>query len=107
MPGDRLVKLDIKDFYVKGEHVDLSRCCNTNERGLDKEGDDLLLHVLHYQFVEVPELNCLYRVKTRTGIGQTAYGEIADWNFFTVFEDAFILQPAKMIIGCGYKDWQQ
>ena len=54
---------------------------------IDHDGWTLLSHVLYYQFISVPEIDAIFKVKNGTGMGQHVSGEIADWYFYKYFEE--------------------
>jgi len=67
-----LTKIDIKDFYLQGDHVNISDSAFDNFERSDKRLlSDVLLHVLANQYAFSDLLSGrVFRVKTGSGIGQ-------------------------------------
>jgi hypothetical protein len=83
-----LAKIDIKDFYLQGDHVQISDTAfNDNPPGDQRVLANVLLHILSHQYAYVNVLpGRLFRVRTGTGIGQRASGELADAFYYEMVE---------------------
>ena len=90
--SSRLLKIDIKDFFMSGTHRHLlrrvSRCAPS---GAQQSFDDLVWCILHNQFVRVPGVRECFRVARGSGMGLICSGEISDWTFFADAEENFVL----------------
>ena len=78
------------DFYLKGTADDLSKLCFP----MCKASRDLLFFLLSHQFVVSDALpDRIWEVKTGSGIGHRASGEIADFFFYHFLEKKTALDP--------------
>ena len=90
--SSRLLKIDIKDFFMSGSHRHLlrrvSRCAPA---GAQQSFEDLVWCILHNQFVRVPGVRECFRVARGSGMGLICSGDISDWTFFVDAEENFVL----------------
>jgi len=91
----RLVKFDIKDFFMSGEHDELlDTCCN--EVSQDEEDDfrSVLKSILGSQYVSVRGCNdTVWKVVRGSGMGVVCSGEVSDVCFYALAEKHFCLDP--------------
>ena len=80
-PGDRLVSIDIEDFYLNGTHEELAKAAFEDDPG-GNVGAEVLEWVLQQQLVSSDLLDDPYMVCTGSGIGQRMSGELSDWFFW-------------------------
>jgi len=80
----RMAKVDIKDFYQQGDQSEIAKKAFSDHNRKDAEAMiNLQTHALFHQYVYsdlVP--GRLFRVKTGSGMGQCASGELSDWYFY-------------------------
>jgi hypothetical protein len=97
-PTDRIIKLDIKDFFMSGEINPLvlhsmSLISDPGERSVLAE---LLRIVLTTQLICIPgdPTRSRWRVKIGSGMGLIVSGEVSDSAFLQMAEVTTILQPS-------------
>ena len=81
----KLAKVDIKDFYQQGDQCEIAKEAFSDHSRKDAEAMiNIQTHALFHQYVYsdmVP--GRLFRVKTGSGMGQCASGELSDWYFYS------------------------
>ena len=105
-----MAKVDIKAFYQQGDQSEIARKAFSDHNKKDAEAMiNLQTHALFHQYVYsdlVP--GRLFRVKTGSGMGQCASGELSDWYFYSIIEkcstDQDIMQKYRVMIYCRYRD---
>jgi hypothetical protein len=84
-----MAKVDIKDFYQQGDQSEIAKKGFSDHNKKDAEAMiNLQTHALYHQYVYsdlVP--GRLFRVKTGSGMGQCASGELSDWYFYSIMEN--------------------
>ena len=92
-PNDcQFAKLDIKDFYLMGDHRSIvSTVKPLFNQAYREELGDLLECILFHQYVGSAHLedNEVWQVKTGSGIGQSHSGELSDVYFYELVERHF------------------
>jgi hypothetical protein len=83
-----MCKVDIKDFYLQGDHTAISRDA-AKLFGNSQKIDDLILNMLYNQYVRTDDTS-IYRVACGSGMGQCCSGELADWHFIMRIEDELL-----------------
>ena len=94
-----IVKLDIKDFFLSGNHQDLDRDTKCIFRGTERYVfSKVVSFLLSSQAVQHPYSGDCYAIVTGTGMGLTHSGELADLALHSKVERHFVLDP-----GCREK----
>lgn len=98
--GVRLIKLDVKDYFMSGRHDALIEeapliIADPSERQLIK---DCLSFTLFSQYVRVPDHNVdnVWQVMIGSGMGLRGSGEISDSCLYSLSERGFALDPDVM-----------
>ena len=91
----RIIKIDIKDYFMSGEHDNLisnsSELIDPERRSCFK---DLLRPILAHQYVRLDgDTDCAYRVVTGSGMGMLCSGEVSDAAFYSMAERRTVLLP--------------
>jgi len=93
LPQDRLIKIDVSDFYMTGEHYDLSRWATAHiDETLKDPLNKLIFFVLGHQFVVLDKH--IYRVKRGSGMGLSLSGEVSDCSLLHLLEVGFMLDDS-------------
>ena len=106
----RLVKFDIKDFFMSGHHDDISLLTSKCFPPAVQTGArDLIDSVIRNQVVTVPGVNKYWRVQVGTGMGLRCSGELSDCTFYKLAEEKFatcseVQRAFGIIFYCRFKD---
>ena len=89
-PGDKLVRLDVDDFYMQGKHdllVQKSFCTQNGpaRRWLEEALDFLLSN----QYVRSNDLGATFRVNCGSGMESQASGQVSDVVFYELCEKSW------------------
>ena len=106
----KLVKFDIKDFFMSGKHqqlADLASSCFPPD--VQFEARCLIDCILGNQIVHVPGDERYWAVKVGTGMGLRCSGELSDTCFFKLCEEKFaadkaVQQQYGVLFYCRFKD---
>jgi hypothetical protein len=92
-----MAKLDIKDFYLQGDHEVISSMAFKDEYRKAKSDLSLILHhALSNPYVFHDLLpQRLFRVRQGSGMGQRASGELADNMFHCLVEEWAVNDDTK------------
>ena len=94
-PSAMMVKFDIKDFYMSGEHSTiLSSVAKFFPEGMRTCLEELTALILHNQYVATAGDKTFYRVCTGAGMGLTFAGDLADTTFLDLVEQSWLLTDA-------------
>ena len=104
LPSDAcLCKVDVKDFFMDGEHLTLARLCSDFfAEPLKSFVYDVLLHLLHYQFVEFEDR--LLRVERGTGMGLIHSSSVADLCFYALAEKNLRFSDKGCLLYLRFRD---
>jgi len=105
-PNDRLVKIDVKDFFMSGRHSALARDCMELVRD-SKVASELEAPCTNEQFAHsirslidvvlsnqvVLQDNKPYAVCIGSGMGMVSSGDVSDASLYNKLEKPFMLQP--------------
>jgi len=98
--GCMFLKLDVKDFYMSGNHSTIIDICAQGYKGADKEFViQVLSFILHYQFVHDTDADKYYQVLEGTGMGARHSGALADYVFYRLVERDFVGTDAANNMG--------
>ena len=121
---DRFVRMDIKDFYMMGKHGLLANLASKAwPAKMRAEIESQIEFCLSNQFVESPHLpGRAWQVQEGSGMGSICSGELSDWAFFQLAEEAWATNRKVMhdhtvrlylryrddifiIVGEGWTEW--
>jgi len=108
-PGGFFLKMDIKDFYMSGNHQTIIALCSKPFTGEVKNFIiDLLHYFLFYQVLHDNGSDTYYKVIVGTGMGAKASGTLSDYVFYCLAEENFIgtskaIDPG-IITYCRFRD---
>jgi len=95
LPTDRVLKIDVKDFFMSGEHDVLVSCVKKLFRDRDEAFHigELLEVILSAQFITYTGATQKYQVIHGSGQGRLSSGDISDAAFYKMVEDPVTLNP--------------
>ena len=91
-PSARLVKIDIRDFFMEGEHAQFLEACSSAVPDEWKRClRTLLAFILRTQYVRSPCIrDKLFQVKRGAGMGLLCSGDICDITFYKTVEETIL-----------------
>lgn len=94
-PTDRLIKIDIADFFMSGNHRELASLATREVSPvLQQHVQDLLFFILDHQFVaQKGDPERVFKVMKGSGMGLICSGEVSDLAFLELVEKSFVLKP--------------
>ena len=100
----KLLKLDVKDFYMSGEHRVLGQTTGDVIAGEEAaRARRLTTCILQNQLLRIPSIDDeIFHVKVGSGMGMTFSGDVSDAAFYWMAERDFVLQPATRQRYCIY-----
>ena len=93
--GCRFLKLDVKDFYLTGNHGEIvSKSASIFDASERANYQVMADAILHNQYIRSPLLPGLWKVNRGTGMGMIPSGSISDATLFSCLERDYILKPS-------------
>ena len=93
--GARIIKFDIKGFFMSGTHHDLlDCCCALVPPGIESAFRNMLFTVLSSQLIRLDDSNRAWAVRVGSGMGLSCSGEVSDATFYSKVERDFVLSPS-------------
>ena len=102
--ADRLVRLDIEDFYMRGSHETLIQHSFDLSDPLEGELSKGLDFLLSNQFCYSRDLSELFFVSIGSGMGACHSGQISDWTLYRLGEERWATDTAIQA-QFGVKGW--
>ena len=93
MACDKLVRLDIEDFYMKGQHEILAKDAFDSGSPGFAEHCEALSFLLTTQYVFSKDLGRLFHVRCGSGMGSCHSGDISDMVLYKAGEANWALKP--------------
>ena len=93
--GTRIIKLDVRDFFMSGSHetlaADAGRTLSSSSEALRQFSVDMIEYVIGNQYIRIPGVPMSWRVTHGSGMGLSFSGELADASLLQRLETPFML----------------
>ena len=108
IPSARLIKIDIRDFFMEGDHLQLIEACSSSvESSWRAPFRSILRYILDTQYVKASSVpGRLFKVKRGAGMGLLCSGEVCDMTFYKTVEEHILqfLQRWGITEHCRFRD---